>query len=271
MNTGNSGIGGYEDIHGNVRFWLNRIVSWVGDAPLVIYDIGANDGELTLPLCGPRRRVIAFEPGPAARGRLRTCAEKAGVDRSLTIVPVALAADAGTATLQVYSDDTFSSLHERPMKDLEQYNLEAVESLTVTTVALDTLTADHREQVPEGVPVPLPPPDLVKIDVEGAERSVLQGALETLRKWQPAVVMEYSCVNTGNAGYRREELLSLLHATGYREIFGLNRNEDRDLYCGDALESCRIWNVLALSPRFHGVLTGVAIHETLPQEDHSPR
>jgi hypothetical protein len=55
-----------------------------------------------------------------------------------------------------------------------------LDEIEVTITRLDTLTRKRR----------IPPPDLVKIDVEGAELEVLKGATETLRTWQPAVLLE---------------------------------------------------------------------------------
>ena len=272
----------YGDLHHNLRYWISRLVDAAGPGSFVVYDIGANDGELTLQPARASHRVIAFEPGPAARERLRRRGEEIGSGAALTIIPCALGASTGEADLQVYSDDTFSSLHHRPEKDLARYELEVTRTVRVPVVPLDALTGviangesedpafvDRVAQpLPPGMPpgssLPLPPPDLVKIDVEGAERDVLRGALGTLRTHRPAVVMEYSCVNTENAGYPRELLLELLHEAGYDAIFGLYRNEDLRLYGGAALASCRIWNVLAIPPRFTGARSGQEIFPAVP-------
>lgn len=241
---GSNNIGGYDDIHDNLRYWIARIAAPRGSASLVFYDIGANDGELSLPFARPPHRVVAFEPAPAARRRLVERVTQQGDPAVLTVVPVALGAGAGRAILHVYSDDTFSSLHGRPREDLDQYNLQPSEEVEVPVVALDAVVPDRQ----------LPAPDIVKIDVEGAELDVLRGATATLRRWEPLVVMEYSCINTRNAGYPREELLRELARAGYDRIYGLYRNTDRTLYTGAALESCRIWNVLAVPERFAAAL-----------------
>jgi FkbM family methyltransferase len=268
----------YGDLHHNLRYWISRLVDAVRPDPLVVYDIGANDGELTLPFARAPHRVVAFEPGPAARERLRRRAGEIEGGSALTVIPCALGATSGEAVLQIYSDDTFSSLHARPEKDMTRYKLEVTRTVRVPVVPLDALTgggeaSGGREQalsgtttglMPPGSTLPLPPPDLVKIDVEGAERDVLLGALGTLRAHRPAVIMEYSCINTENAGYPRELLLELLREAGYGEIFGLFRNEDLRLYGGVALESCRIWNILAIPPRFAGARSEQEIIRAVP-------
>ena len=158
--------------------------------------------------------------------------------------------------MQLYNDDTFSTLHQRPQADLQQYRLSPAGTITVPVEPLDGLRTQQD----------LPDPQVIKIDVEGAERDVLQGAMRTLRSAQPAVIMEYSCINTENAGYRREELLSLLSAAGYRHLYGLYRNRDRTLYTASALESCRIWNVVALPETLAGVLHGFTPRDCLPPD-----
>lgn len=242
---------GYDDIHGNVRYWIETLLAAVAhDTPApVLYDVGANDGELSVNALARVRtatrqpRVIAFEPGSAARARLFARLSDAGLSGALwgeadcTLVPVALGDRDASVEIEFYSDDTFSSLYHRPQDDLTRYELTVTERRAVRMRRLDDLVAD-------GV---VPPPDLVKIDVEGAERAVLQGAAETLTRYQPPILMEYSCINTENAGYQREELLEALTAAGYTAVYGLYRNTDRALYRGAALTRCQIWNVIAIA------------------------
>jgi hypothetical protein len=58
------------------------------------------------------------------------------------------------------------------------------------------------------------PPDLLKIDVEGAEQLVLAGAVKTINKYHPRIIVEfhsmystYSCMNQlKELGYSTEIL-----------------------------------------------------------------
>ncbi len=252
---------GYDDIHNNLRYWMDQLVSaFTGLVDeVVIYDIGANDGELTVPFARKPCRIIAFEPGPVAQQRLnqrlREFDGEAAVER-VTVYPLALGAGTGSATLHVYSDDTFSSLHHRRPEDLVQYQLQPEDTVAVSVEPLDSLRKRDA----------LPAPQIIKIDVEGAERDVLRGATETIQTCRPAILMEYSCINTANAGYPREELLKLLRYTGYQHIYGLYRNEDRRPYSGDALESCRIWNILAVPQKLEALLERHQPREICPAE-----
>lgn len=256
-------IDGYADIHDNVRYWLALLLEGRDGA---LYDIGANDGILSVPFAAVGRPVVAFEPGGAARRRLGQRAREAGVSVSdasgeaasgdddasgseaapigvpqpaagVTIVPVALADRSGTAELTVYSDDTFASLHTRSEAERERYHLAHAATESVALEPLDDLAPR----------VHLPDPVVCKVDVEGGELAVFRGARRLLSRLLPPLLFEYSCINTANAGYERAELLTELRSIGYRYLWGLYRNEDRRLYGGAALDDCRIWNVIALA------------------------
>ncbi|HKK48943.1 MAG TPA: FkbM family methyltransferase [Alkalispirochaeta sp.] len=281
--NGETTVDGYQDIHHNMRFWMTTLVDCAvrelvhagvaqgqgasqgpsappspngshvpgSSRPLVIYDIGANDGELTVPVAGrqlatgpssPAVRVVAFEPQPAARARLMARTAQRGLTAALwgeadvTVVPLALGDRDELIALEVYSDDTFSSLHSRPPEELERYHLQVVETVDIRMRPLDDLVAAEI----------VPPPDIVKIDVEGAERAVLAGARKTLSRYHPPMLVEFSCPNCANAGYGRSAIVDELKAAGYNRLAGLFRNEDPALYTEDAFDDCRIWNVLAV-------------------------
>lgn len=244
-------VGGYGDIHDNLRYWLARLVAALSEdgAIPVIYDVGANDGELSLPWAGRNIPVVAFEPGAHARERLFRRAGEAGIPGSggaLTVIPIALGQNRHRAELTVYNDDTFSSFFVRSEEEQERYGLVASVREEVEIAALDELRESRQ----------LPAPSIIKIDVEGAERDVLLGAGETLRSARPAMIVEYSCLNCTNAGYDRREIIRILEDYGYNGIYGLIRNTDRTLHRGAILNDCRIWNLLVLPDRLLSRLPG---------------
>lgn len=236
-------IGGYADINRNLRFWMERILE-AQERPRVIYDVGANEGQLTVPFLDRIDFLVAFEPNPNAVRRLTE--RLSGSDRS-RILPIALSERSGSAELIQYSDDSFNSFFRRPASDLERYGLTETATETVVTDRLDDVV--EREGLPD--------PSLIKIDVEGAELAVLRGSRETLFRAAPAIIIEYSCINTRNAGYDRRAILSELRRCDY-EIGGLYRAEDTRLYQKNALESCRIWNLVCLPVRMRSVISGHA-------------
>jgi FkbM family methyltransferase len=131
----------------------------------VFFDVGANVGFFTLigaRAVGRGGRVLAFEPNPAAREVLRNnLAANALVDR-VSIFPWALGSEPGRATLTT--------------KYVLTAHLTSDGDLAVEVRALDDLD--------------LPAPDLVKIDVEGEEESVIDGMRGILEREKPVLIVE---------------------------------------------------------------------------------
>ncbi|MGC1677682.1 MAG: FkbM family methyltransferase [Candidatus Binataceae bacterium] len=129
---------------------------------MTIYDIGAQAGFYTLlfsRLTSESGRVIAFEPSPRELSFLVRHVAMNHLD-NVTVISAAVSTQTGTASFSNDRGETMNALAEGG-------------SLMVRTIALDTAE--------------LPPPSLIKIDVEGAESMVLEGARETLRRARPIV------------------------------------------------------------------------------------
>ena len=62
----------------------------------------------------------------------------------------------------------------------------------------------------------LPEVNLIKIDVDGMEEEVLKGAVETLKKYQPVIVIEELIMSNGQPNHGGVKFLSEL---GYEEVF----------------------------------------------------
>ena len=57
--------------------------------------------------------------------------------------------------------------------------------------------------------------DAIKIDVEGAEVLVLRGAVDTLKRFHPRLVIEEIPKELGSFQTSMEDVSSLLHNAGY--------------------------------------------------------
>lgn len=128
----------------------------------IVYDIGANAGFYTLlasRLVGASGRVHAFEPLPENLSYLRRHVE---INR-LSNVRVA-----GAAVSSAVGEMRFSRAAES-----SQGRLTADGEFAVQTVTLDSL----------------PPPDFIKMDIEGAELDALRGGAATLKRHAPVVVL----------------------------------------------------------------------------------
>jgi FkbM family methyltransferase len=167
----------------------------------VAIDVGANLGEWTLPLAravGEAGHVLAIEPTPRNAAALaRTLAVNAL--RQVELVRCALAdADGDTdfaVPLVTSARSDTGTAHIGPAG-------EGHETARVALRRLDALVAERRfERV-----------DLAKIDVEGHERRVLDGAAATLARFRPALVLE-----TGHEGEgERAQIHDRLTNLGYR-------------------------------------------------------
>jgi FkbM family methyltransferase len=198
----------------------------------VVIDVGANIGYVALMAArqvGPTGRVIAVEPGPRSFLLLQTNAERNFPDR---IVPVHAACDEvdGTATLFVsdYSEEN-NSLRLDPV-------VGGAHEETVTTRSLCSLCQEM------GIT-----PDVVKIDVEGAEWRVLNGLLAngTDRAAPRLIFFEVYIGNSRAFGYRPSELCRWIEGQGYR-IVSLSRETEQFLYSDERADGPLLHDVVAL-------------------------
>jgi FkbM family methyltransferase len=165
-------------------------------------DVGAHGGDVLAEIVriAPRGRHVGFEPLPQLAAALRR--RHPGVD----VRAVALSDRAGTADFtHVLDRPGWSGLEPRPTPDGAQAR---TETITVTLQRLDdALPPDYA-------------PTLVKIDVEGAELQVLQGARATLATHRPLVVFEHGLGSADHYGTRPEDVHDLLTELRYR-VFDL--------------------------------------------------
>jgi FkbM family methyltransferase len=155
----------------------------------VVYDVGANVGfySLLAARCvGATGRVFAFEPLPENLEYLKRHVTLNALDQ-IAIEPVAVCEV--TTTLQFTRGNNSCT-----------GRLDTVGDLKVKALALDDFVFDEGH----------PPPDLVKIDVEGAEVRVLQGARRLLEGRRPLLFL----ATHGAARY--QECCTLLRDAGYR-------------------------------------------------------
>ena len=145
----------------------------------VVIDIGANLGEWTVPLAravGPAGRVLAIEPVPRTAAALEATLA-ANALRHAEVLRCAVSDHDGAAEFAV-------PLVTSARIDTGTARLgparAGYEALHVPMRSLDSLAPEHG----------LDRLDLIKIDVEGHERQVLEGATSTLERWRPVLVIE---------------------------------------------------------------------------------
>lgn len=152
------------------------IERWVFDGA-VVWDAGANIGLFALPAALKASRVYAFEPNAEVAAWLKRSLDlPANRALKIEIVTAALSDSDGHGQFQLSKFSTALS----KLQDVGPWNDGAVVGTckTVPTMTIDTLAQS------------LLPPDVLKIDVEGAEMKVLWGGRQTIAKHRPVILVE---------------------------------------------------------------------------------
>ena len=139
--------------------------------PLTLIDVGARGGlQPNWKRARRHLRLVGFEPDPVEYSRL---AAKAAGTRDVYI-NAAVAGEAGDLTLNVGREGGTSSIHKPNLAFLRRFpkpeRYEIAREVRVSADALDQLLAGHDVR----------DPDFIKIDAQGAELSILQGAQHAL-------------------------------------------------------------------------------------------
>ncbi len=203
-------------------------------APLVIFDIGACEGEESIryALEFPRARIFAFEPLPANQELIRANLAKYAV-RGVELVPLALADREGEAIFHVSSG---RPEHEYAGKDWNYGNKSSSllppaqsdpmhgwivfkESITVRTTTLDGFC---RERDIGRV-------DFLHLDVQGAEALVLAGAGAMLPR-VGALWLEVARRELYRGQALRDELQAHLQARGFVLTHECDRGDEGDRF-----------------------------------------
>lgn len=164
-----------------------------------VVDVGAYRGEFLdeVLALAPQGNHIAVEPLPFLAKRLR---EKYR-DRPVRVYECALAETPGQSSFcYVPEAPAYSGLKPREYPR----RVKAHQTLNVSVQTLDSL-------LPAGYC-----PDLVKIDVEGAEWPAMRGASDTLSRCRPLLLFECGLGASERYGTHPEDLARWLEERGYR-------------------------------------------------------
>jgi FkbM family methyltransferase len=208
----------YEGFENPERSFVERFLR----PGMVVLDIGAHHGFYTLlasKLVQQTGKVFSFEPSPRERKalllhkRLNRCG-------NVSVQALALGEKESTAELHI-AEDTLTGLNSlKPPVGTSRTTLVRVQVARLD----DWLKSRSVAQV-----------DFIKMDVEGGELAVLQGAPNLLqRQPRPVILAEVQDIRTKPWGYRAKEILEFLSPRGYRwfeitidgSLADLNLNRD---------------------------------------------
>ena len=182
---------------------MRRLVAYavrIGDSCI---DVGANHGGLLHEVirAAPHGRHIAFEPIP------ELCDELRSTFPAVEIRNAAASNHFGTSSFtHVRAADGWSGLRYRPLPGGMDPQVQEIE------VALEPI-----DEIldPDFVP------RLLKIDVEGAEQQVIEGAMRTIRSHRPIVVFEHGLGSANVFGTEPVDIWRLLVDEAGMRVFDL--------------------------------------------------
>jgi FkbM family methyltransferase len=157
---------------------------------MIVWDIGANAGFYTLAfarIVGKSGRVYAFEPFAENANNLLRHVHLNGLENT-KVIQAALADQSGLAAFSIGKSNAHGRISGKDT------------SYMVPTFAADDFIARFPKSLPQ----------LIKIDVEGAETAVLSGAAQLLSTCGPDILLALH----GEAQGR--ECREILHSRGYR-------------------------------------------------------
>ena len=168
----------YPLLHGVWEPWMTPLLARTIKPGMTVVDAGANHGYFTLMLAdlvGPDGRVAAIEPHPVTAGLLRRTVGVNGFAGRTTVFEQAVGAhDDMTLTFELREDDPKNA------RVVGDHRADQPGMTQVKGGRLETLLADW------------PKIDFIKIDVEGAEEAVLEGAWPLIVRDRPDILLEFN-------------------------------------------------------------------------------
>jgi FkbM family methyltransferase len=175
---------------------LDMLLQLVGE-DTVVYDIGSNIGYHASAFASRSKHVYCFEANPQHYKMLRMNLQE---EPRCTLFNLAVSNAAGKILVE-----------EIDVTQIGNYGMARVGTKTGVEVAMDSIDS----LVTAGK---ILPPGLIKIDVEGHEPGVFQGAAETIKKYLPVIYFE------AQESENIPELYNMLDALGYQMGWCVVRN-----------------------------------------------
>lgn len=187
-----------------IGFFSKKLLS--EEKPLII-DVGANIGLHSI-IWGklmPGCKIYAFEPSPDTSEVLERNIRRNFLSGNIVLIPKAVSDREGTATFYQCDDNAYSSLKDTKRKSI------------INTVQVPVTTVDRfiEEQGIKNI-------SLIKIDVEGFEKEVVSGALDTMKKFKPDLFVEIFGGDSSNED--PEGTVELIASCGYKPYILVDGN-----------------------------------------------
>lgn len=166
-----------------------------------VFDVGAHIGLVSLPVSqvtAPEGKVYAFEPADFNRALLARHVELNNFNNIEVLDTLVGEQDEkGVAFYQLETDTGLNTVARRSSQS-------SFVEIPKQQVRLDTFCAQRFLE-----------PDVIKIDVEGAEIGVLRGAHETITRCRPLIFLSVHPEQLELLGHGTDELSALINELGY--------------------------------------------------------
>ena len=166
-----------------------------------ILDIGAHAGFTVLPVSiniSVDAKLYAFEPSTENIKALRKNISMNGCDN--VIVENYLVGAEENDNVSFYERDDICATSSIVNNINRKFN-----KISKKQISIDSYCKDHNIK-----------PDLIKIDVEGAEIDVLRGARETISTFKPTIFLSVHPREIIDLGYNEQDLLNEIHMNNYK-------------------------------------------------------
>lgn len=169
----------------------------------VIADVGSNIGLMSLNILAtkPEATIYAFEPGPHQRMLFeKTIQVNPGMDRKVFLSDYALSNNTGTSV--------FATHHSKDVSGdglVDTGRAGETKTITVRTIKFDEWWMQNGK----------PKFDFIKIDTEGAELWILQGAEAMIAQLRPVLLLEIFNLNLVNYPYKSIDIMNWLKEHRY--------------------------------------------------------
>jgi FkbM family methyltransferase len=163
----------------------------------VVFDVGANLGLHTLTFSRLAKHVVAFEPNPSLTPNLKKTVANLP---NATLCDVCLTSADGPVQFHI-------SEWDHMLSSMSNWSGQPTRAIEVSGRSLDSLLADGS----------IPKPDVLKVDVEGAELMVFRGADHLFSKPDSprAIIFEELNSSSRKLGIADGEAAEFLKAKGY--------------------------------------------------------
>jgi len=185
---------------GYVELGVSRLIQGLAKSGGLMIDVGANYGYYSCIWASlwPSNQVIAFEASPKNLAPLQKNIANNQLDQQIQIYPLALSNQVGTLSFNIGPDN------QTGWGGLSKENNANTVEVEVTT--LDEIMKHYDHQLIS----------LLKIDVEGADTWVLEGAQQLLsNKKIRHIVFEENLSRMSQLGIEKGQAQNLLHEHGY--------------------------------------------------------